>query len=709
MPRQAVANMIRSVRSPRPLRLCGALLVAASMAGLARAEGSAAKKVTYQDDIMPVLRNACLNCHNPDKKKAGLDLSTYDAAMTGSDNGKMIKPGDSAGSMLFKTINHIEEPFMPQKADKLPDKELALFKAWIDGGAPESANSKVTVAAKKNDISTVVAKVGRPEGAPPMPSTRLSLEPIVYTPRPGALLAMAASPWAPLVALGGQHQICLYNTDTLDLLGILPFPAGQPNVIKFSKNGSLLLAGGGQAAKSGKVLLYDVKSGKKVAEVGDEFDAVLAADMTPDQSIVTVGGTNKVLRAYSVADNKALWAVKKHTDWVTAVAYAPDGVLLASGDRAGNLYVFEGKTGRDFYTLAGHKDAITALQFRDDGNVLASASQDGTVKLWNMHDGSQITNIGAHGSGATCVSFAHDGSLVTAGRDNTVKMWKADGGAVRTFEALTDVALHAAITDGAKRVIGGDWNGTVRVWDAADGHRLGELTANPASPAQRLAAAQKLVADLQAETDKLSGDANAAQAASSKASTELAKAQQGKGAKEVQEGMNKLADARGKLTSAKQAFEQAKQNLANKENEAKSLEQQKVQTAIALENAQKGQRNQARQRMTQLEQQIKQTADQIEAAKKPIAAREEAFKKANEAFDAAQAEMNKAIAAADDDAKQIPAKTDALRAAADAAAKAKLTADASNTKLAAAKGDLDRLKASLAGNAPATQPSARRD
>ena len=34
----------------------------------------AADKVTYANDVLPILRNSCLSCHNPDKDKAGLDV-----------------------------------------------------------------------------------------------------------------------------------------------------------------------------------------------------------------------------------------------------------------------------------------------------------------------------------------------------------------------------------------------------------------------------------------------------------------------------------------------------------------------------------------------------------------------------------------------------------------------------------------------------------
>ena len=70
-----------------------------------------------------------------------------------------------------------------------------------------------------------------------MPSPKLSLEPLVRTTRANALTALASSPWAPLVAVGGQKQVLLYHSDTLELLGVLPFPEGVPHVLKFSRNG----------------------------------------------------------------------------------------------------------------------------------------------------------------------------------------------------------------------------------------------------------------------------------------------------------------------------------------------------------------------------------------------------------------------------------------------------------------------------------------
>src|SRR3954468_21034856 len=128
---------MKSLLSPSSLAV-----TAAALAGLTLSAAAADDKVTYNDHVLPILRNTCLNCHNPDKKKAGLDLSSYSGAMTGSENGKVIEPGDEQGSLLFRLVSRTEEPFMPPKGDKLPDKDLETIKKWINGGVLENAGSQ---------------------------------------------------------------------------------------------------------------------------------------------------------------------------------------------------------------------------------------------------------------------------------------------------------------------------------------------------------------------------------------------------------------------------------------------------------------------------------------------------------------------------------------------------------------------------------------
>src|SRR4051794_14669213 len=65
----------------------GIFLVAMAFAMLSATAARAADKITYEEHLLPILRNECASCHNPDKKKAGLDLSTYQSTLAGGDSG----------------------------------------------------------------------------------------------------------------------------------------------------------------------------------------------------------------------------------------------------------------------------------------------------------------------------------------------------------------------------------------------------------------------------------------------------------------------------------------------------------------------------------------------------------------------------------------------------------------------------------------------
>jgi len=500
-------------------------IFAAALLGVA-ASALGADKINYQDHALPIFRTSCLGCHNPDKKKGGLDLSSWKSAMAGGSDGVVINPGDPDGSLLYRCVSHTDEPNMPPSGDKLPDAKLNVLKAWILAGALPTASGKPAVSAKpKIDLTFKAPAAGhRPAGPPPMPQG-LSLEPFVHARRAGALSALASSPWAPLVALAGQHEVLLYNPQTLALLGVLPYPDGQPQVLRFSAGGNLLLAGGGEAAKSGKVVLWDVVSGNHIADIGEEFDAVLAADITPDLSRVALGGPAKILKIYSTKDGSLIDSIKTHTDWVTAIAYSPDGVLLASGDRAGGLWVWESKTNREFYNLAGHKAGITSVAFRPDSNVLASASEDGTIKLWDMNSGHEARSWQAHAGGVLSVSFASDGKIVSCGRDRIVRVWNADGSPLKQLDAFSDIALKAVFDDDGSRVIAGDFTGEVRVWTTADGKRAGALDPNPGSLADQIATLTQRIADLQPTAEKSSAELAAARADHEKAAKAMQSAQ----------------------------------------------------------------------------------------------------------------------------------------------------------------------------------------
>ena len=119
------------------------------------------------------------------------------------------------------------------------------------------------------------------------------------------------------------------------------------------------------------------------------------------------------------------------------------------------------------------------------------------------------------------VEFCHDGNLVSIGRDKVAKLFKQDGGQIRAFPALPDLGLEVTYCDETKRVIAGDYSGVVRVFNAADGKLIGDLSANPGTLDQRLAVATKQVATTKTENDKQQATLKAALAAANKVKADL--------------------------------------------------------------------------------------------------------------------------------------------------------------------------------------------
>ena len=478
-----------------------------------------APKVTYQDQIRPLFENKCFSCHNPDKTKGGLDLTTYTAAMAGGSGGELVVPGQPGDSRLFKSISHLAEPEMPPEGDKLGKDKIDLVASWITGGLLENSGSKAKKPKPSLNIALAAPSTGKPEGPPPMPE-HLALEPAVVTGRAFAPADIASSPWAPLVALAAPKQVLLYDTRNLRLAGVLPFPEGYPQNLAFSRSGGIVIAGGGRGGKLGRVVGWDVKTGRRAFQIGNEFDSVLAADLSADHSLVALGGPSRKLRVFEVASGEKLLEIKKHTDWVTALSFSPDGVLLASGDRSGNLFVWEAGTGNPFYTLKGHGKAITAISWRADSNVVASASEDGSVRLWEMKGGKGIKTWTAHGGGVLDLAYTGDGRLVSCGRDKQAVVW--DGGGAQKAKAggFAEFPVATCLSHDGARFIVADWSGAVKVFNSADGKPAGQLVANPPSIAARLAAADKALGERRAALDA----ANAAHAAAATALDEGRKA-----------------------------------------------------------------------------------------------------------------------------------------------------------------------------------------
>jgi len=91
--------------------------------------------VSFANDVYPILRSRCLNCHGGERISEGLSVATYEALMAGSKNGPVLLPGDPQNSELVQVIVSGE---MPKRGPKLTPQQIQIIIDWITQGAPNN-------------------------------------------------------------------------------------------------------------------------------------------------------------------------------------------------------------------------------------------------------------------------------------------------------------------------------------------------------------------------------------------------------------------------------------------------------------------------------------------------------------------------------------------------------------------------------------------
>lgn len=421
--------------------------------------------INFADHILPIFRIKCFSCHNPDKAKGGLVLVSHEELMLGGSSGDVIQPGAPEQSRLYRLINHLEKPHMPAKQPKLEDAQLDLIRRWIMSGAPPNTDSTLK--------ATTAAKPPPPSSAPPAPPRfKQGLRPL-------PAVALAVHPSTPMIAVGGNEQIILYDAEALKPKAVLDFPEGRIEQIAYSADGLLLIAAGGRAGESGTLVAYDTESMQRTGQFDRLYDSALAAAISPDGGFIAVGGSNRRVRVFDSFDGSRLFEITAHNEWIRATAFSPDGLLLATADRAGGLFVWESDTGREVHALRGHTSGVTAVAFRADSLVLASCGDDGIIRLWEMENGRQIRQWNAHAGAVLDLAFATDGRIATCGADGFARLWQQDGKKVRDYPKQDDWLYSIALTPDATRLLTGRWNGDITVFETATGKRVGKLTTAP--------------------------------------------------------------------------------------------------------------------------------------------------------------------------------------------------------------------------------------
>lgn len=98
-------------------------------------------QVSFRDDVQPILRSNCIECHIPPNGegylKAGLSMATYGDLMRGSIYEPVIVPGDSRHSILNMLVEGRADSSMRMPHGRIPlnAEEIKILRVWVEQGA----------------------------------------------------------------------------------------------------------------------------------------------------------------------------------------------------------------------------------------------------------------------------------------------------------------------------------------------------------------------------------------------------------------------------------------------------------------------------------------------------------------------------------------------------------------------------------------------
>jgi hypothetical protein len=149
---------------------------------LSAEEKPAAPAVTFDKDVKPIFKKHCVSCHNPERARGELDLSSFAGVMVGGMSGKVAITGKPDDSPLYLHPAHLADPKMPPGKPKISQRELDLIRDWIAGGVVEKSAATAATAVPMTAVSA--GGLGRADPFPRLsPVSALAVSPPPRLPR----------------------------------------------------------------------------------------------------------------------------------------------------------------------------------------------------------------------------------------------------------------------------------------------------------------------------------------------------------------------------------------------------------------------------------------------------------------------------------------------------------------------------------------------
>jgi WD40 repeat protein len=159
-----------------------------------------------------------------------------------------------------------------------------------------------------------------------------------------------------------------------------------------------------------------------------------------------------------------------------AAALSPDGSQAAAASTAGAIYLGNPESRVMAVFASGPRSRISELRFSDDGRRLVCAGQDGSLCVWDLQSGEIQQIWKGHDQTAMAAAFLTDERIISAGLDDTIRIWDGSTGHEMWRGEFGLSGVHALALSGDGTIAA--WGGRQRrivVWDLENSRKKYEI------------------------------------------------------------------------------------------------------------------------------------------------------------------------------------------------------------------------------------------
>ncbi len=421
----------------------------------------AADGISFSSQVASILVDNCVACHGAKKAEGGYRIDTFEYLSKSGDSGAApITASKIEESELWRRVVTTDaSERMPAESEPLPAAQLELLKQWITSGAAFDGT-------KPNDPLYLVAP---PTVYPDPPAKYSAMLPIT---------CLAFSVDGSQLVSSGYHELLCWNTADGTLVRRIKNIAERVYAIAVSPDGTRLAVACGSPGKSGEVRMIDYATGAVVTVCGRTFDVVLDVAYSPDGSRLVAGGADGLIRVMDAATGNVLQTLASHADWVNALAWSDDGKKLASASRDKSAKVYTAENGELLTSYAGHAAAVKGIAFTPDGANVLSVGDDKKLHRWEIEAAKKIADVAVGGEGFRLVRGA-DFVLAPSSDKLLHRIELTKNQDALKYTGHADWVLSSALHAKNAQVASGSIDGTIRLWNAADGTLIREWRGAP--------------------------------------------------------------------------------------------------------------------------------------------------------------------------------------------------------------------------------------